>query len=561
VTAQIDLVATEGALEGTRIPLHPQVSLLIGRSNRGLQLPDPLVSIEHAEIAWTTDRYFILDLGSLTGTFVDGRRLAKEPVALKAGMLVRIGESTFRLDRRRERSWVLPMVVLAALGAGLFFLLAWTATRPVRYDPLLGWHQPIRQGTHTHTTLVVPPEFSRKYGLDHRTMRVTRVSDYDQDGFDEVWLQGGNQLWVITFEGSALASTDGGPDVGDWRILGTMPLGCYDGTIWDFPDLRCGGELYQFRDGAYRVAGQDGLVVWMPGAPTPAAPIAGAIPYRFTLVETARLAGFLAARGVVEPIHYLVCEEAIPGVRGQVLTQDGRVVQLDFGCFKDIGVIGTSQFENFGSQSPVAVAFTSAGRTALIADVKTYLSGSEDGLFLSAPDAAIVQAMSAEPLPRVMMRVAFDGSDMAIDPLAAEQPVPAEPRGLVAGGSARAGASPLATTAAILEPGTVTLDPPGCSVLEVTTGSWHCSLWRLCFPNRTFLEVRQVGCGAPHPLVSTAYGGGVIAGADGNVEVRALVEGSTGANQVDVVRARVAYRLVEQAPVQAEVERAVIGGR
>ncbi len=51
--------------------------LVIGRSSVcQVQLDDPRVSAEHAVIAWTGERWEVRDLGSLNGTWLDGRRLA-----------------------------------------------------------------------------------------------------------------------------------------------------------------------------------------------------------------------------------------------------------------------------------------------------------------------------------------------------------------------------------------------------------------------------------------------------------------------------------------------------
>src|SRR5687767_14933399 len=113
MTANIDLICVEGPLAGERIPLSPHSPLLIGRSKRGVHLPDPLVSIEHAEISWTTDRYYIIDLGSLSGTFLDEKRLTRDPTPLLPGMSLQIGESLFRVELRRVRPpWFYPAAAL-----------------------------------------------------------------------------------------------------------------------------------------------------------------------------------------------------------------------------------------------------------------------------------------------------------------------------------------------------------------------------------------------------------------------------------------------------------------
>ena len=67
---ELVLVAVSGDLDPgdeTEIPLDKP--LLIGRSSKGLQLTDPLVSIQHAEIRNEPRRGWVVeDLKSATGT-------------------------------------------------------------------------------------------------------------------------------------------------------------------------------------------------------------------------------------------------------------------------------------------------------------------------------------------------------------------------------------------------------------------------------------------------------------------------------------------------------------
>jgi len=77
----------EGRIELLR-PHH-----LIGRSrSMHTRVPDQEVSAQHAAILWTGEGWFLKDLGSRNGTFLDGRRLpAGELAPLRAGTSLAFG--------------------------------------------------------------------------------------------------------------------------------------------------------------------------------------------------------------------------------------------------------------------------------------------------------------------------------------------------------------------------------------------------------------------------------------------------------------------------------------
>lgn len=76
---------------GRLITLSPHT--LIGRSPACLvRVDDPRASAEHAVLAWAGDRWEIRDLGSLNGTWLDGRRLeAGEHAAVRADARLAFG--------------------------------------------------------------------------------------------------------------------------------------------------------------------------------------------------------------------------------------------------------------------------------------------------------------------------------------------------------------------------------------------------------------------------------------------------------------------------------------
>jgi pSer/pThr/pTyr-binding forkhead associated (FHA) protein len=67
----------------------------IGRAHDcDVALPDPLVSHRHCVLACDEDGWFIVDLGSRNGVFVNGERVQRR--ALRDGDELRVGDSVFR---------------------------------------------------------------------------------------------------------------------------------------------------------------------------------------------------------------------------------------------------------------------------------------------------------------------------------------------------------------------------------------------------------------------------------------------------------------------------------
>lgn len=73
--------------------------LTMGRGEQNdLVLPDPFSSSEHAEIFFRNGQYWIRDLGSRNGTYLNGVRLTR-PTVLADGDSLRVGSVTFRFVR------------------------------------------------------------------------------------------------------------------------------------------------------------------------------------------------------------------------------------------------------------------------------------------------------------------------------------------------------------------------------------------------------------------------------------------------------------------------------
>ena len=84
---------SQGVLAGGSITI-PESGLIIGRSSGcSLKIPDPAVSRKHARLVTANGEWFIQDLGSSGGTYVNGQRVTAAPV--KPGDMIQIGTNIF----------------------------------------------------------------------------------------------------------------------------------------------------------------------------------------------------------------------------------------------------------------------------------------------------------------------------------------------------------------------------------------------------------------------------------------------------------------------------------
>ncbi len=92
------LVVTAGPLRGTIVPLGAS-AVLIGRApSCTLVLDDDYSSSRHARIYPEDGQWFVEDLGSTNGTFVD-RAQIEAPTTVGIGSQIRVGQSTLELQR------------------------------------------------------------------------------------------------------------------------------------------------------------------------------------------------------------------------------------------------------------------------------------------------------------------------------------------------------------------------------------------------------------------------------------------------------------------------------
>lgn len=95
-TLASQLVVTEGPLQDTVIDLHG-APLMLGRAAEAdLILDDDYVSGRHARLFPQGSRWFLEDLGSTNGTYVNGAQLART-VAVEPGTPIRIGKTVLQL--------------------------------------------------------------------------------------------------------------------------------------------------------------------------------------------------------------------------------------------------------------------------------------------------------------------------------------------------------------------------------------------------------------------------------------------------------------------------------
>lgn len=528
-------------MKGERFPLPRDRSTKIGRASRGVNLSlDDYASLDHAEIVPKGERFFINDLKSHTGTVVNGKRLGEDAVEFGVGAVVEVGQTVLQLVEIKPVNWAFGLVL--ALGIPIVItvvLLAVAAVQPIEYDPVLVAPQPVRQRVRTSEVVPISIDFVRDHGVDHRGLVLKRVTDFDGDGVDELWLAIPGRDLVVTFS-----------DRGEWQSLGELPPDCQERTALDFPDQMCSGLVYQFQGGRYVQGRVEGVITWV----RPWVTLAGGVegepprmgpgrlePYQMTLQYPERLRGFLEARGVKEPIHYLLCEETIAGMRAQVLTVGGDLKTLDYGCLGALRLVGTSSADPLGAEKPQAFAFTVTGFEALVDDITTFLSGSPEGMFLDDFSRALLQSFEARPQNRPGVRVMFLADAEEGPPIAPEEEMVG--LRLLARSGVAAPVPPTEVAFSVRTAGRATRDVPGCSELEISTRAWNCKLVRWCLPGRDFVTVRQIGCGESRVLAQIPYRGGYVIGGDSHVDVAIAVESGGGSGQIDVLRTRVAYRI------------------
>jgi pSer/pThr/pTyr-binding forkhead associated (FHA) protein len=90
------LIVTAGALAGTRIALDGRPIMLGRADDSTLVLDDDYASTRHARISQSGDDWYVEDLGSTNGTYLD-RNKVSGPTRVPLGSPIRIGKTVIEL--------------------------------------------------------------------------------------------------------------------------------------------------------------------------------------------------------------------------------------------------------------------------------------------------------------------------------------------------------------------------------------------------------------------------------------------------------------------------------
>lgn len=90
------LIVTAGALAGTRIALDGRPIMLGRADDSTLVLDDDYASTRHARISQQGDDWYVEDLGSTNGTYLDRNKVAG-PTRVPPGTPIRIGKTVIEL--------------------------------------------------------------------------------------------------------------------------------------------------------------------------------------------------------------------------------------------------------------------------------------------------------------------------------------------------------------------------------------------------------------------------------------------------------------------------------
>lgn len=110
------LVVTEGPAAGREIDLDQEV--VIGREGVAFTLDDSELSRRHAVVRAVAGGYEVEDLGSLNGTFVNGKKI-ESATRISGGDTLKIGQTSVRLEAERAAATVASAVPAAASSSAV----------------------------------------------------------------------------------------------------------------------------------------------------------------------------------------------------------------------------------------------------------------------------------------------------------------------------------------------------------------------------------------------------------------------------------------------------------
>lgn len=99
---QMVIKVLNGEFEGTEFPLPTKMTIGNSPSKADICIPhDKLMMDRHARITLEDGEYWLEDLGSTSGTFVDGQKIAKK-VRLQKGSKFQLGGTSFKFKKVRS---------------------------------------------------------------------------------------------------------------------------------------------------------------------------------------------------------------------------------------------------------------------------------------------------------------------------------------------------------------------------------------------------------------------------------------------------------------------------
>lgn len=100
---QASLQIRYGAHVGTTFSIVRSEVILGREEGIDITIRDPEVSRRHARISWQSGDYYIEDLGSTNGTFLNGT-LVTRPQALRSGDMISVGQSTLIFEAQTSEA-------------------------------------------------------------------------------------------------------------------------------------------------------------------------------------------------------------------------------------------------------------------------------------------------------------------------------------------------------------------------------------------------------------------------------------------------------------------------
>ena len=118
---QVELVFEGGPDNEQSIPILEPVITLGRQNSNDVVVAEVGVSRQHAEIASTKSRYYLRDLSSTNGTFVNGTKIGEESHLLEDGDKIRLGASkvlvVFRAPVSETLAVTMVQETVEAVGA------------------------------------------------------------------------------------------------------------------------------------------------------------------------------------------------------------------------------------------------------------------------------------------------------------------------------------------------------------------------------------------------------------------------------------------------------------